>query len=98
MCVASAGLLSIVTNFKQTKDAVSGPLAIVAAGADVARSDAASLLQFAAIVNVNLAIVNALPLPVSTKGHELPNLIVKSSNCQAAAVCLISPFVKAPPL
>lgn len=58
------GLLSIVTNFKQTKDAVSGPLAIVAAGADVARSDAASLLQFAAIVNVNLAIVNALPLPV----------------------------------
>lgn len=54
-----------MTNFKQTKDAVSGPLAIVAAGADVARSDAASLLQFAAIVNVNLAIVNALPLPVS---------------------------------
>lgn len=56
----------MVTNFKQTKDAVSGPLAIVAAGADVARSDAASLLQFAAIVNVNLAIVNALPLPVLT--------------------------------
>lgn len=62
--VIHAGLLSIVTNFKQTKDAVSGPLAIVAAGADVARSDSASLLQFAAIVNVNLAMVNALPLPV----------------------------------
>ena len=64
-----AGLLSIVTNFKQTKDAVSGPLAIVAAGADVARSDAASLLQFAAIVNVNLAIVNALPLPVGFRPY-----------------------------
>jgi hypothetical protein len=61
-----AGLLQIFTNFSQTKDAVSGPLAIVAAGADVARSDAASLFQFAAIVNVNLAMVNALPLPVST--------------------------------
>ena len=64
MDIFCTGLLSIVTNFKQTKDAVSGPLAIVAAGADVARSDAASLLQFAAIVNVNLAMVNALPLPV----------------------------------
>ena len=59
------GLLSIVTNFNQSKDAVSGPLAIVAAGADIARNDAASLMQFAAIVNVNLAMVNALPLPVS---------------------------------
>ena len=53
-----------MTNFSKTSEAVSGPLAIVAAGAEVARSDAASLLQFAAIVNVNLAIVNALPLPV----------------------------------
>ena len=54
-----------MTNFNQNKDAVSGPLAIVAAGADIARNDAASLMQFAAIVNVNLAMVNALPLPVS---------------------------------
>ena len=70
----AAGLLSIVTNFKQTKDAVSGPLAIVAAGADVARSDAASLLQFAAIVNVNLAIVNALPLPVRLSPTQFPRV------------------------
>jgi len=70
-----------VTNFKQTKDSVSGPLAIVAAGADVARSDAASLFQFAAIVNVNLAMVNALPLPVSPPPpHPLLSLQLNPSD------------------
>lgn len=33
---------------------VSGPVAIVAAGADIARTDAAGLFQFCAIVNLNV--------------------------------------------
>lgn len=42
---------------------VSGPVAIVAAGSDLARTDEAGLFQFAAIVNFNLAVVNILPVP-----------------------------------
>ena len=38
-------------------------MAIVAAGSEIARTDAAGLFQFCAIVNINLAAVNLLPLP-----------------------------------
>ena len=61
-----AGLQQIVFNFAKTADAVSGPVAIVAVGAEVARADVSGLFQFAAIVNINLAVVNLLPLPVHT--------------------------------
>lgn len=40
-------------------------MAIVAVGAEVARSDISGLFQFAAILNINLAVINILPLPVS---------------------------------
>eukprot|EP00245_Coleochaete_scutata_P016835 TRINITY_DN803_c0_g1_i1.p1 TRINITY_DN803_c0_g1~~TRINITY_DN803_c0_g1_i1.p1 ORF type:complete len:527 (-),score=79.47 TRINITY_DN803_c0_g1_i1:645-2225(-) len=63
------GLGQIVFNFAQTADRVSGPVAIVAVGAEVARSDSAALLQFAAVVNLNLAIVNILPLPALDGGY-----------------------------
>ena len=53
-----------MVNFAKTADSVSGPVAIVAVGAEVARADATGLFQFAAIVNINLAVVNLLPLPV----------------------------------
>jgi hypothetical protein len=59
-----AGLQQVVFNFEKTKDSLSGPVAIVAVGAEVARSDVAGLFQFAAILNINLAIINILPLPV----------------------------------
>ena len=54
----------MVFNFDKTKDSLSGPVAIVAVGAEVARSDVAGLFQFAAILNINLAVINILPLPV----------------------------------
>ncbi len=50
---------------------VSGPVAIVAAGADIAKTDAAGLFQFCAIVNINLAVVNLLPLPALDGGYLL---------------------------
>lgn len=56
----------MIFNFEKTKDSLSGPVAIVAVGAEVARSDAAGLFQFAAILNINLAVINILPLPVSS--------------------------------
>ena len=62
--MSAAGLYQIVSNFAGAASALSGPVAIVAVGADAAKSDSAGIYQFAALVNVNLAVVNVLPLPV----------------------------------
>ena len=69
---AHAGLYQIVSNFAGAASALSGPVAIVAVGADAARTDIGGLFQFAALVNVNLAVVNFLPMPVraSTAGFH----------------------------
>jgi membrane-associated protease RseP (regulator of RpoE activity) len=58
-----SGLRSILTDFRAASQQLSGPVAIVAAGSEIARADAAGLYQFCAVVNINLAAVNALPLP-----------------------------------
>lgn len=58
-----------MTNFGQVQDKISGPVAIVTVGAEVARTDRAGLFQFAALVNLNLAVVNALPLPALDGGY-----------------------------
>ena len=71
----TSGLTQIVTRFSQTAGQLSGPVAIVAAGADIARTDAAGLYQFCALVNINLAIVNMLPLPALDGGFMLLLLI-----------------------
>lgn len=63
-----AGLQQIVTNFSKTAENLTGPVAIVAVGSEIARSDLSGLFQFAAIVNINLAVVNALPLPALDGG------------------------------
>ncbi|KAL9241099.1 hypothetical protein vseg_015248 [Gypsophila vaccaria] len=55
-------------NFSQTADKVSGPVAIIAVGAEVARSNIDGLYQFAAVLNINLAIINLLPLPALDGG------------------------------
>ena len=64
-------LTGLVTNFSQSKDQVSGPLAIVAVGAEVVRKDISGLFQFGAVININLAIVNLLPLPALDGGFLL---------------------------
>ncbi|GJP51123.1 hypothetical protein CLOM_g10290 [Closterium sp. NIES-68] len=63
------GLQQILFNFGDTADKVSGPVAIVAVGAEVARTNISGLFQFAAIVNLNLAVVNLLPLPALDGGY-----------------------------
>lgn len=65
------GLKQIVTNFGNTAGQLSGPVAIVAAGSEIARTDVAGLYQFCAIVNINLAVVNILPLPALDGGYLL---------------------------
>ena len=62
------GLRQTFSNFSQTAGKVSGPVAIIAVGAEVARSNSDGLYQFAALLNINLAIVNLLPLPALDGG------------------------------
>lgn len=57
------GLGQFISNFKDTAQNVSGPVAILAVGSEVARTDVTGLYQFAALININLAVVNTLPLP-----------------------------------
>jgi len=65
----AGGLGKIASNFKQSSKEVSGPVAIVAVGAEVARNDASGLFQFAALVNINLAVVNLVPFPGLDGGY-----------------------------
>ncbi|HEY9747355.1 MAG TPA: RIP metalloprotease RseP [Allocoleopsis sp.] len=70
------GFGQLISNFGETAEQVSGPVAIVALGANIARSDAASLFQFAALISINLAIINILPLP-ALDGGQLAFLLIE---------------------
>ena len=66
----------------------------MAVGAEVARVDSAGLFQFAAIISINLAVVNALPLPALDGGYMallvrfqlIPKSLFPSNTCQWLAV------------
>jgi membrane-associated protease RseP (regulator of RpoE activity) len=70
------GFGQLVSNFSQTADKLSGPVAIVAIGAGIARSDAANLFQFAVLISINLAVINILPLP-ALDGGQLAFLLIE---------------------
>ncbi len=63
------GLKQLATNFKNTASQLSGPVAIVAMGSELVKSDAAALFDFTAIISINLAIINILPLPALDGGQ-----------------------------
>ncbi|AFY71548.1 Yup8H12 [Thalassoporum mexicanum PCC 7367] len=69
------GLQKLVTNFSDHADQVAGPVAIVAMGSQLAKSDFASLFDFTAIISINLAVINILPLPALDGGQLLFLLI-----------------------
>ncbi|KVI02023.1 PDZ domain-containing protein, partial [Cynara cardunculus var. scolymus] len=64
-------------NFSQSASKVSGPVAIIAVGAEVAKSNVDGLYQFAAILNINLAVINLLPLP-ALDGGSLALILVEA--------------------
>ena len=66
----------MVGNFRETAGQVAGPVGIVAIGANMARTDATSLFQFAAVISVNLAFINILPLP-ALDGGQLAFLLIE---------------------
>ncbi|OVA07818.1 PDZ domain [Macleaya cordata] len=71
------GLKQTFLNFSQTASKVSGPVAIIAVGAEVARSNTDGLYQFAAVLNINLAVLNILPLP-ALDGGSLALLLIEA--------------------
>ncbi len=63
------GLASLITNFKETSVQLAGPVAIVATGSRLAETGLLELLNFAAIISINLGIMNLLPLPALDGGQ-----------------------------
>lgn len=70
------GFVKLVSNFSQTASQLAGPVKIVEIGANIAQSDAGSLFQFAALISINLAIINILPLP-ALDGGQLAFLLIE---------------------
>lgn len=70
------GFYQLITNFKETAAQVAGPVKIVEAGAKLAESDISRLFLFAALVSINLAIINILPLP-ALDGGQLAFLLIE---------------------
>ncbi|XP_022986309.1 probable membrane metalloprotease ARASP2, chloroplastic [Cucurbita maxima] len=71
-------LKQTVLNFSQSASKVSGPVAIIAVGAEVARSNIDGLYQFAAVLNINLAVINLLPLP-ALDGGSLALILIEAA-------------------
>ena len=71
------GFIALASNFQETASQVSGPVKIVEWGANIAESQAAQLLPFVALISINLAVVNILPLP-ALDGGQLFFLIIEA--------------------
>lgn len=71
------GLTSIFLNFRQSARQLAGPIGVVSMGADLARNDTAALLTFCAVISINLALINALPLP-ALDGGQMVFLIIEA--------------------
>ena len=70
------GFGQLISNFSKTAEQVAGPVAIVATGAKIVQSDSASLFNFAALISINLAVINILPLP-ALDGGQLAFLLIE---------------------
>ena len=67
--LTAQGFKQLILNFKENAEQVAGPVAIVAVGAELARNDLGNLFQFGALISINLAIINILPLPALDGGQ-----------------------------
>jgi membrane-associated protease RseP (regulator of RpoE activity) len=72
----AGGFYQLITNFGETAGQLASPVKIVQQGAVVAEDNATNLLVFAAVISINLAIINILPLP-ALDGGQLAFLIVE---------------------
>ncbi|MGB7441489.1 MAG: RIP metalloprotease RseP [Coleofasciculaceae cyanobacterium] len=70
------GFVQLVSNFGETAKQVAGPVKIVEIGANIASSNAGDLFRFAALISINLAVINILPLP-ALDGGQLAFLLIE---------------------
>jgi membrane-associated protease RseP (regulator of RpoE activity) len=71
------GFAALITNFNEMASQVAGPVKIVEQGAGLAKSSLITLFPFTAIISINLAIINILPLP-ALDGGQLAFLVVEA--------------------
>ncbi|AKG23258.1 RIP metalloprotease RseP [Calothrix sp. 336/3] len=71
-----SGFKQLITNFGETASQVAGPVKIVEIGANIAQNDTGSLFYFGALISINLAIINILPLP-ALDGGQLAFLFIE---------------------
>ncbi|MFZ9148821.1 RIP metalloprotease RseP [Vulcanococcus sp.] len=69
------GFITLATHFGETASQVSGPVKIVEMGASLAKQGGSSLFLYTALISINLAVLNALPLPMLDGGQFLLLLI-----------------------
>ncbi|MEA5570472.1 RIP metalloprotease RseP [Calothrix sp. UHCC 0171] len=70
------GFGQLITNFGETAGQVAGPVKIVKIGASIAQNDTGNLFFFGALISINLAIINILPLP-ALDGGQLAFLLIE---------------------
>ena len=63
------GFVTLVTHFGETAGQVSGPVKIVEMGASLAKQGGSSLFLYTALISINLAVLNSLPLPMLDGGQ-----------------------------
>ncbi len=69
------GYQGLVTDFESTAKQLSGPVKIVEIGAQLTEQGNGGLILFAALISINLAVLNALPLPLLDGGQLLLLLV-----------------------
>ncbi|MGC1307568.1 MAG: RIP metalloprotease RseP [Phormidesmis sp.] len=75
--LVAGGMAALFTNFSSMAGQVGSPVKIVEQGAGLAKTDGRSLFPFAAIISINLAIINILPLP-ALDGGQLAFLLIEA--------------------
>jgi membrane-associated protease RseP (regulator of RpoE activity) len=63
------GFGTLITHFGETAGQVSGPVKIVEMGASLAKQGGSNLFLYTALISINLAVLNSLPLPLLDGGQ-----------------------------
>ncbi len=69
------GYQGLITNFGTTAGQLGGPVKIVEVGAQLTEQGGSGLILFAALISINLAVLNSLPLPLLDGGQLVLLLI-----------------------
>ncbi len=69
------GYKGLITNFSSTAKQLSGPVKIVEIGAQLSEQGGTGILIFAALISINLAVLNSLPLPLLDGGQLVFTMI-----------------------